>query len=825
MRFGIYAIVLSMAVAAGVAFAGPLAAPKPAAYRLDSNATPEHYRIDITPDVAAMRFSGSEQIRVRLKHATRTVTMNAAELSISAAAADGARAQVALDDKSERLTLTFAHLLAAGEHRLTLAYGGKINTLPRGLFAVSYDDHGVKKTALGTQLESIDARRLFPGWDEPDHKAVFALSMVTPKGELAVSNMRVVSTRSAGAGRQRVTFAQTPRMSPYLVFLGAGDFVRVTRKAGPVEIGVVTTRDAAKNADFTLAAASELIPYYGRYFGAPYPLRKLDFFLMPGSGQPVGMENWGAVFGYENGFIVNPKTTTEGGRAFVYLVIAHELAHQWFGDLVTLKWWDDTWLNEGFASWLQVKVSTHFHPEWYPGLQAQGSRDGAMQVDAGNATHPVITPVDDPSKMDQIFDQITYDKGQGVISMLEAWLGEEPFRRAISTYVRANAYGSATTPDLWRTLRQADPRAQQVAEAFTTRPGVPLLTASIGPCVNNQRAVHLVQTRLTSDGSENAQPWPLPLRLGEAGATAAAARIDDARSLDARVAGCAPVVVNAGQDSYVRTAYDDQGFAELLTALPRLSPADQMGLIDDNWALAPTGVVGAERSLELLQALPAVTARPVWQEELSVLRSLDRAYPPGPARDRLRGFVCAVLRTAQSRTSDPSLSQDFQRALASYDDATAVAAAQADLTRLLAGQTLTPAEQGVALDAGVAHADAALYERVVNAMRGAASTDFRTRLLLALSRVSDEPLAKRTLDLTLEDDVAAGVTVEMLDGLAQRHGAMVEAFVQAHADVFDRKLRPVDRTQVKNAAQAPVDTPAQLKMKGRIDAWLASHQA
>ncbi len=525
------ALALTAASALAIETAGaqtPASAPVPEiSYRLDSNVTPERYEIDITSDVAAMRFSGSEQIRVRLAHSTRAITLNAAELTIASASSDGAPARVALDDKTERLTLSFARPLAAGEHRLALTYAGKINTLPRGLFAVSYDDQGAKKTALATQLESIDARRLFPGWDEPDHKAVFALSMVTSKGELAVSNMPVVSTRPAGAGLQRVSFADTPRMSPYLVFLGAGDFVRVTRKAGPVEIGVVTTRAAAANADFTLAAASELLPYYGRYFGTPYPLPKLDFFLMPGSGQPVGMENWGAVFGYEGGFIVNPRTTTEGGRAFVYLVIAHEMAHQWFGDLVTFKWWDDTWLNEGFASWLQVKASRHFHPEWFPALQAQSARDGAMGLDAGKSSHPVITPVDDPAKMDLIFDQITYDKGQGVISMLEVWIGEEPFRRAISTYVRSNAYGAATTGDLWRVLQQANPRAQHVAEAFTTRPGVPLLKVSAGACIDGRRVV-----RLDSDAPDGGRDRGRPT-LADSAPTRRG-RIADASSADRR---------------------------------------------------------------------------------------------------------------------------------------------------------------------------------------------------------------------------------------------------------------------------------------------------
>ncbi len=250
-----------------------------------------------------------------------------------------------------------------------------------------------------------------------------------------------------------------------------------------------------------------------------------------------------------------------------------------------------------------------------------------------------------------------------------------------------------------------------------------------------------------------------------------------------------------------------------------------MGLIDDNWALAPAGVVGAERTLELLQGLPLGAAKPVWQEELSVLKSLDGFYQPGPARDRLRRFECAVLRQIQAQASDQNLRQNLQRALAGYDDPAAAAAAQADLTRLLGGQTLTPDERSVALDAGVAHADAALYDRVLAAARAPASTEDRTRLLYALSGVQDEALATRTLELTLGDDVASGVAVEMLLHLARLHGPMVEAFIQSHAEAYGHKLRPIDQAELKTVAKRHEDTVAQQKMKAGIDAWLAAHHA
>jgi aminopeptidase N len=814
------------AVAAGVAMAvvcGGLALAQDGPVRLDPNAIPERYELTLTPDLAAMRFSGSETVRVRLKAPSRTLTLNAADLDIASASVDGQVAKVTLDAKAERLSLELTRPLAAGAHALSISYAGKINQTPRGMFAVKYEEAGQPRIALATQLEAIDARRVLPCWDEPDHKAVFAVSVIVPKGQIAVSNMPAAKIAAEGGDRQRFDFAPTPAMSPYLLFVGAGEFVRVSKRVGGVEIGVVTSPTVATKADFTIDNAGRLLDFYGRYFDRPFPLPKLDFFLMPGSGRPVGMENWGAVFGYEGGFIIDPKQATTGARSFVYLVIAHELAHQWFGDLVTMKWWDDTWLNESFASWLQVKASDHFHPEWTPWLAAQQSRDGAMDLDASTKSHPVITPVDDPARMDEFFDQITYDKGQGVVSMLQAWLGDDRFRRAVADYIHADANGSASSADLWLRLKAADPRAETVARAFTERAGAPLLSVSVEPCRDGVRRVRLSQSRFTDTGSTPADPWPIPLRLGVIGAPVEPYVLVDRAQQVVTVKGCGAVLANAGQAAYARVAYDDKAFAEVLDGLAAVGAPDALGLVEDNWALAKAGSVRVDRSLELIARLPLSLPTPVWEEELSVLRRLDKMYQPGPARDRLRGFARATLRRVAAGSADQDLRREAADRLASYDDPAALADARKALEGMLDGRDGGVQARRLALDIGVAHADAALYDRVLAWTRKAATSDDRTQALRALAGVLDPALAQRSLELTLSDEVPTGVAYEMLLELAANHGPMVKAFVDAHAAGYANRLRAIDQAELATAVKPPEDTLRQQTMRADADAWLAAH--
>jgi aminopeptidase N len=359
--------------------------------------------------------------------------LNAADLIIRKATLSGRTAPLAFTADKKTETIAFrTGPLKPGRYTLTIDYSGKIFTQASGLFALDYDTAAtpgaasVKKRALFTQFENSDARRFAPMWDEPGVKSVFSLTVETADDWMAVSNMPAAKTEPLGGGRKAVTFQDSPKMSSYLVFLGLGDFERIHQQVGPTDVGVVVRRGDGAKAQFALDAAVKLLGYYNDYFDEPYPLPKLDMVAGPGRSQFFGaMENWGAIFYFDYELLLDPKISSEADRQNVFVVVAHEMAHQWFGDLVTMAWWDDLWLNEGFASWMENKATDHFHPEWKIWLQTLDGQQGAMRTDARAGTHPVITPIPDVFAAANAFDGITYQKGQAVIRMLEAYAGED----------------------------------------------------------------------------------------------------------------------------------------------------------------------------------------------------------------------------------------------------------------------------------------------------------------------------------------------------------------------------------------------------------------
>jgi hypothetical protein len=350
--------------------------------RLPSGIVPVHYDIRIEPDARALTFTGRAVIDVETKKPTEEITLNALDLEISSATLDRmGEAVVTLDPEAQVAKLAFRNTIQPGRHRLTLDYRGKIETTAVGLFAVDYDTEDGPRRMLATQFEVADGRRFAPMWDEPSAKATFALEVLIPKGESAYSNMPVASTHAEGE-KQRIRFATSPRMSSYLLYLSVGDLERISQTIGGVDVGVVTRKGAGSSGRYALDAGIETLPWYNDYFGTPYPLPKLDMIAVPGSSQFFGaMENWGAIMYFEPVLLVDPRLSSQSDRKEVFVTVAHEIAHQWFGDLVTMYWWDDLWLNEGFATWMELKVESALHPERKPALEVMNdSRSGRCAV-------------------------------------------------------------------------------------------------------------------------------------------------------------------------------------------------------------------------------------------------------------------------------------------------------------------------------------------------------------------------------------------------------------------------------------------------------------
>src|SRR5690348_1054004 len=501
--------------------------------QLPRTAIPHHYAITVTPHAERLTFDGSVAIDLEVIKPTIQLVLNAAEMSISSARLEPAKGgaaligHVTLDAKAETATLTFPRTLPTGSYRLTLAYAGKIHTQANGLFALDYKNaEGKDARSLFTQFEAADARRFFPGWDEPDYKATFDLTAQVPANTMAVGNMPAASSKALPGGLKEVKFQTTPIMSSYLLFFADGDFDRITKPAGDREVGVVMSRGNGPKGQLALDAEAEILPYYNQYFGTPYPLPKLDNVAGPGQSQFFGaMENWGAIFTFERILLNDPAITTEGERQAIFSVEAHEMAHQWFGDLVTMGWWGDLWLNEGFASWMENKATQHFHPDWDADIDHVESREAAMSLDSFKSTHPIVQEVRTVEQANQAFDTITYQKGESVLSMLETFATPDVWRSGIQAYIREHAYQNTKTQDLWNALELAAGKpVSSVAASFTEQDGVPLVTAETS-CSGrsqhlslNQDRFAIVPTHAAADnGALAPRHWLIPIAVGPVG--------------------------------------------------------------------------------------------------------------------------------------------------------------------------------------------------------------------------------------------------------------------------------------------------------------------
>ena len=611
---------------------------------LPTDVQPTRYDLAIVPDAAHMTFTGTVKIALDVKSATKIIQLNAADLAFKTVTLDGKPApKPVLDDTEGTATFTFPADVKPGKHMLAIAYTGKINPHPAGLFALDYTDKtGAKKRALFTQFENSDARRFVPSWDEPNRKDVFVVTATVPFGDLPISNMPIASTEKLKGGVKRVRFMPSPKMSSYLLFFGTGDFERVSRKVNGVDIGVVFKRGDGNKAQYALDEAAKFLPYYEDYFGVKYPLPKLDMIAGPGTSQTFGaMENWGAIFYFERALMLDPKTGSEADKRNISVDVAHEMAHQWFGDLVTMDWWEDLWLNEGFASWMENKANDHFHPEWHMWMESINNREGAMREDARAGTHPIITPIHDVLQADQAFDNITYQKGQAVIRMLESTVGEDAFRAGIRAYMKDHAYGNTVTDDLWREIDKVSPtKVTQIAHDFTLQAGVPLIRVT-----RTKAGVHLTQDRVVDDNSaNNPTSWHVPVVTRSLGTSSMWHGIVTREApQDVALPKGEGVLVNAGQTAYFRTAYDDASFKDLAAAFASLSPEDQLGLINDARDDGYVNVVPFGQFLTLASQVTPGTNVKVLDTLAGRMQGIDTLYRDLPGQKAYRAFAVSVF--------------------------------------------------------------------------------------------------------------------------------------------------------------------------------------
>jgi aminopeptidase N len=612
--------------------------------------------------------------------------------------------------------------------------------------------------------------------------------------------MPVTGSETLPKGLKRVRFARTPRMSSYLLFFALGEFERTHRRVGGVDLGVIVKPGDLATANFALDAAAQILPYYNDYFGARYPLAKLDLIAAPAGRSLGAMENWGAILFTEHDLLFDPRLSSESDRQNVYETIAHEIAHQWFGNLVTMAWWDDLWLNEGFATWMSHKVMDRFHPEWRIWLRNEPDRRGAMTDDAGSGAHPVVTTIRDAVQADAVFDSITYDKAAAVIRMIEAYVGEDAFRDGVRAYMARYAHSNTVSADLWHELESVSQApVGAIADDFTRQPGVPMIDVN-----EVDGSSRLSQDRFGIDAaSREARSWRVPVIAASVAGTA------DRDVRRVIVSGAQPVVlaagqawlVNAGQTGYFVSRYAPELLRRLVQRLPQLSPEDQLGLVADTTALASAGYSPMASLLEVVAALPADADPAVWSAVCDKLTALGRHYEEGaPARAYrrwVRGKLAPVMMRVgwdrQPGESDnmAALRTVLLKALAEADDDSVIAEARNRFEQFVASpDTLAGDLRNTVLGIVVLHADPAGWERLHAMTRGVKSTLEQDQMYQILGRVRDPALARRALELTLSGEPPRTTVPGMLRAVAVQHAAATFDFLASHWDRIAPLLVP-----------------------------------
>ncbi|PYK76950.1 MAG: aminopeptidase [Verrucomicrobia bacterium] len=756
--------------------------------KLPKQVRPTDYAIWIKPDIKKLTFAGRETVKLNVEQATSQLVLNAADLTVSDAQLDGKTIpKTKFDAENELLTLTAPEELTPGEHTLALKFIGKINQFGRGLFYGKYQEQGTgaKKIFLGTQFEATDARRLFPCWDEPAFRARFQLTTVVPENWMAVSNMPVAIEKKVSGGRE-VEFQPSPSMSSYLVVFCAGEFDAVESDVDGVKLRITTTRGKGESARYALEVTAQILHYYNEYFGIPYPLPKLDQLAIPG-GFGGAMENWGGITYYETALLFDPANSSAATKQTVYEVIAHEVAHQWFGDLVTMAWWDNLWLNEGFASWMGTKCTARFNPQWEVWLQKNLPRDPtrrtgivkeqAMEGDAHVTTHAIQQKIETEADANNAFDDITYKKGQSFLRMLESFLGEESFRDGIRRYIEAHKYSNSTTVDLWNALSEVSGKpVADIAAGWTEQPGFPVV--NVKRETNNK--VALSQERFTINFRDNAHfTWKIPLTYLIDGQSAAATLLMSEKTVTLEdVPADRALKLNVEGAGNYRVAYDEASWKLLLATLPGMNVPDQVNLLSDAWAFVQEGRQPLKFYTDLVDRLPASTALAVREQIINSFGSIDHLLAGTAERELFRRYARGVLRPTldalgtQPKADEPAtaslLRASLIQQLGLFGDEDVIKTCRQNFDNYLKNPASVPPDLRPPTFAIIMrYGDATTWQKLHELGLKTASTEDKQYYYDAIAFAIDPKLIQKSLAITLTDELPTSRAVFMVAKVAR----------------------------------------------------------
>lgn len=820
------------------------------------------------PDGAASSFDGEVRLRFAVQAPMPQLELHGSELTVEASTLDGRAlpAPTASAD-GQRLRWAVPGGLSVGEHELHVRYRGRIGSGADGLYRIESPTPQGTRHVLATQMEPTGARRLLPLWDEPVFRVPFTVSVVVPVGQTVVANGELTRREplppreAGGPARERWHFETTPAMPSYLLAMFIGPFDSLEDASERPHLRVLTMPGRAEEAALALQATRALLREYTDYFGQPYTLPKLDQIALPG-GFGGAMENWGAIAYHEAALLHDPATSPPMRRMEVWSIVAHEVAHQWFGNLVTMAWWDNLWLNEGFATWMAARAAQKLNPADPVWAEAALDVDRAMEDDAMASSLPVRRPVVDDREAFASFDAITYQKGMAFIRMLEQWLGPEVFRDGLRRYMAAHAMGNTTTADLWHHLEAASGRPiADIADRWVRRRGLPVVSVA-SRCEGGRLQVALGQSRFALGAPPDktvrrVKPqapgddlWPIPLTLGRYDAKG---RLTEQRSVFLREAeetetflGCDGLIkANVDGAGYYRSRPSPADAARLAALYGMVSETDRLNLMSDTWALVLAGQAPASDWLRLVERLGGEPSPAVWQAALRGIDRLDALLAEqGPAAPRKKDGAAVAGRDApaggpsalgawrarlaglaaqrldglglQPRPTDSerqlALRDLLIGALGRLDHAPTVAATQALWRQAVPASAASidglPASirQGVLQSVG-RHADAATFAALRRLARTEGDAGQRELLWRAVGSVRDDALAREAAAIALTDEAPPDDSPWLLASLADAgHPALAWSTLTGHAKTVTRRMTPWERSLL---------APAVLKRSGQ----------
>jgi len=738
-------------------------------YRLPRTVTPSRYAIELRLDPTAPTFDGTVDVAVTVHESVGEIVLNGTEITVHAGAlvAGDERVieveKIVPDAAAGRLTLELPTEVAPGDYTVRLEFTGRLSDLMEGMYRSRYtDDEGVDHVIITTHFEATDARRNFPCWDEPDLKASFELTLVVPEDLTAITNTPEIGREAADPGFVRIRYAESMVMSTYLVCIVVGHLALTDPVfAGPVPIRVASRPDRIHLAGYANEVAVFALAWFGAYYGIPYPEQKLDQAAIPDFAQGA-MENTGLVTYRETLLLLDPAQAAHEERLDVAETVAHELAHMWFGDLVTMRWWNGIWLNEAFATFMSYLCVDAMEPSWRVFDSFQTIRMTAFEVDALVTTRPIEFPVESPDEASGMFDTLTYTKGGAVLRMIEQWLGAERFRDGIRRYLTTHAYGNTETHHLWDALEaESGQPVRRIMDAWIFQPGYPAIEVH-----RDGDVVRLTQRRFAPSLPDDATTWPVPLIVRQRTPDGEVVEpvLVEADGLEVPLAHPdAIVVANAGSSAFVRTFYDDELRGRLIAHARELQPAERQSLVDDAWAAVVADRASVNTFLDLVLGFADETAPAVWQTIIMGLGLCDR-FLEGAPRDRFRDVVRELVRPALGRLGwepraedsdlDRELRGDLIRTLGILGDDPETQGMAREVESLSrAGEGGEPSVVAAAIEVVAFAGGDEEYDAYVARMQEAATPQEQERYRMALARFRDPAQMQRTVALATSGEI------------------------------------------------------------------------